>query len=235
MQDGTCSAAFMGDPGLASAPTGSPPYYALQMNSPAIGQGDATVCAIEPTDQAGQARPASGCDLGAVQYIAPAVRSSSGWSSGSSSVKATDVPPPTGYILVNQGYQLWAQHGLASGVQFKRVDASGVGNSAVIDLGVIDAIDVWGYVEQGVQVCFPQARQYRLPRCCLLAAHGHQTRRCRRHQRRLHLRQDQARRHNRPHQTPTLVLGPGGAPKAPLFRVIGIMVHHVWKPPKPRV
>ena len=71
-------------------------------------------------------------------------------------MKATDVPPPTGYILVNQGYQLWAQHGLASGVQFKRVDASGVGNSAVIDLGLIDAIDVWGYVEQGVQVCFPQ-------------------------------------------------------------------------------
>ena len=63
---------------------------------------------------------------------------------------------PTGYTIVNEGYQLWATHGLASGVQFQRVNQTGVGNIAVIDLGVLDAIDVWGYVEPGVQVCFPQ-------------------------------------------------------------------------------
>ena len=164
VQDGSCSAAFMGGPGLASAPTGSPPYYALQVNSPAIGQGDAAVCAAESTDQAGQARPASGCDLGAVQYIAPTVvqrgsssDSSSGGSGGDDKETTTTRQSiPTGYTLVIQGYQLAATYGLGSGVQFKRVDASGVGNQAVIDLGLIDAIDVWGYVEQGVHVCFPQ-------------------------------------------------------------------------------
>lgn len=49
-----------------------------------------------------------------------------------------------------------ATYGLASGVQCTRMDASNIGNLAVIDAGFIDALDVWGYVEQGVEVCFAQ-------------------------------------------------------------------------------
>lgn len=67
IQDNNCSPTYSGNPLLASAATGSPPYYALQDGSPAIG----------------------------------------------------------------------------------------VGVQSVIDLGLVDAIDVWGYVEQGVEVCFP--------------------------------------------------------------------------------
>ena len=47
---------------------GSPPYYPLLNNSPAIGQGDPTYCPA--TDQLGNARPnpaGSNCDLGAVE------------------------------------------------------------------------------------------------------------------------------------------------------------------------
>lgn len=64
--------------------------------------------------------------------------------------------PSTGQSLVSKGYALSARYGLRSGVEFQRVDASGVGIQSIIDLGLIDAIDVWSYVEQGVEVCFPQ-------------------------------------------------------------------------------
>jgi len=49
-----------------------------------------------------------------------------------------------------------ARYGLQSGVQCKRVDAAGIGNQSVLDAGYIDAIDIYGYVEQGVELCFPR-------------------------------------------------------------------------------
>ena len=49
-----------------------------------------------------------------------------------------------------------ARYGLQSGVQCKRVDAAGIGDQSVIDAGFIDAFDIYGYVEQGVELCFPQ-------------------------------------------------------------------------------
>ena len=44
-----------------------------------------------------------------------------------------------------------------SGVQCTLLDAAGVGDQAVVNMGVINAVDVWAYVEQGVEVCFAQA------------------------------------------------------------------------------
>lgn len=49
-----------------------------------------------------------------------------------------------------------ATYGLQSGVQCQQVDARGIGIQSVIEAGFIDAVDVWGYVEQGVTICFPQ-------------------------------------------------------------------------------
>ena len=46
--------------------------------------------------------------------------------------------------------------GLHSGVQCQQVTAAGIGIQSVIDAGFIDAVDVWGYVEQGVEICFPR-------------------------------------------------------------------------------
>ena len=74
---------------------------------------------------------------------------------------ATPTPQPrvhTGELLLAQGYGLSATHGLRSGVQFRRLDATGVGIGWVIDMGFLDALDVWGYVEQGVEICFPPER-----------------------------------------------------------------------------
>ena len=47
-------------------------------------------------------------------------------------------------------------YGLDSGVHFRQLDGAGIGIQSIIDAGYLEAFDVWGYVEQGVEVCFPQ-------------------------------------------------------------------------------
>ncbi len=49
-----------------------------------------------------------------------------------------------------------ATYGLASGVQCTQLDGAGIGIQSVIDAGFISAVNLWGYVEQGVEICFPQ-------------------------------------------------------------------------------
>ena len=46
--------------------------------------------------------------------------------------------------------------GLDSGVHFRQLDGAGIGVQSLIDAGYLAALDVYGYVEQGVEVCFPQ-------------------------------------------------------------------------------
>ena len=71
-------------------------------------------------------------------------------------VTPTRLPPVyTGGAMLKAGFQISATHGLRSGVQFQRVDSRGIGIQAVIDAGLIDALDVWGYAEQTIEVCFP--------------------------------------------------------------------------------
>jgi hypothetical protein len=50
-----------------------------------------------------------------------------------------------------------ATYGLQSGVHCRQVDSRAIGNKSVLEAGFIDAVDLWGYVEQGVEICFPQA------------------------------------------------------------------------------
>ncbi|MCY4021780.1 MAG: hypothetical protein OXG39_20440 [Chloroflexi bacterium] len=65
-------------------------------------------------------------------------------------------PAYTCESLDGTGATVSARYGLQSGVQCKRVDAAGIGNQAVVDAGYIDAYDIYGYVEQGVELCFPR-------------------------------------------------------------------------------
>ena len=55
------------------------------------------------------------------------------------------------------GITVGATFGIGSGVQCQRLDGGGIGIQSIIDAGFIDAVDIWGYVDQGVEVCFPQA------------------------------------------------------------------------------
>ena len=72
IQDGSCSPAFKGDPKLGELVVpedGSPAYFPLLADSPAIDAADAGYCPA--TDQIGAARPqGAGCDIGAIEYVA---------------------------------------------------------------------------------------------------------------------------------------------------------------------
>jgi len=88
------------------------------------------------------------CDL-------PADKLLSGSYTGS--VEITVPHPNTCETLPGATAAVSAEMGLHSGVQCQQVDAGGIGIQSVIEAGFIDAVDVWGYVEQGVEICFPQA------------------------------------------------------------------------------
>ena len=162
-QDDSCgSVAGAGGPKLgAVSGTGAGAHYPLLAGSPAIDAADTSHCLAR--DQLGVARPRGPkCDIGAIEapvYVDAGAGGSIGSAStpsrrSSSGSAASRIPPA---VLLNQaGYEITATHGLRSGIQCKRVGPEGVGIQWVLDLGFIDAIDCWGYVEQGVQVCFPQ-------------------------------------------------------------------------------
>ena len=54
------------------------------------------------------------------------------------------------------GIVIHAAYGLDSGIQCQRLDGGGIGVQALAE-NYIAAVDIWGYVEQDVEVCFPQA------------------------------------------------------------------------------
>ena len=62
--------------------------------------------------------------------------------------------PPT--CLEVTGAVVTAAQGLDSGVQCQDVSAAGVGNQTVYDAGFIAAVDIWGDLGPGVEICFPQ-------------------------------------------------------------------------------
>ena len=176
----SCLGATPSNPNLGER-TGTVPYFPLGAGSAAIGLGVDDECALYPVDQAGSARPATGCDTGAVQYIVPPPPAQSGreaagdgetrtggtwvqladgtwkWLPQGKSVEDVQRQTCSGEELNKLGeVRVWATYGLCSGVQFKRLEAGWLtGNQRVIDAGFIDAVDVYGYAEQGVEVCFP--------------------------------------------------------------------------------
>ena len=68
----------------------------------------------------------------------------------------TATPICSGQLLNwHSGIRVWATYGLCSGAQFQQREGWALGNQEVLDAGFMDAVDVWGYAEQGVEVCFP--------------------------------------------------------------------------------
>ena len=72
---------------------------------------------------------------------------------------ATATPRPAAVTcptLSQFGIAVHATYGLTSGVQCQRLGGGGIGIQSIVEAGFIEAVDIWGYVEQGVEVCFPQ-------------------------------------------------------------------------------
>ena len=59
-------------------------------------------------------------------------------------------------LQTETGMTFEAAYGLDSGIHFRQLDGAGIGIQSIIDAGPLAALDVYGYVEQGVEVCFPQ-------------------------------------------------------------------------------
>ncbi len=161
--EGSCSAAASGNALLFSARGRKPTYIPLLRGSPALSLVPLAEC--QSTDAVGNSRPQPSsdthCDAGAHESTGIDPGSGSGGKSVAARPAATPTPKPqvhSGERLLRQGYGLSAAHGLRSGVQFRRLGASGIGIVWVIDMGFLDAVDVWGFVEQGVAICFPPER-----------------------------------------------------------------------------
>ena len=71
---------------------------------------------------------------------------------------ATRRPPAATCIGLREatGIAIHAAFGLHSGVQCQQLDGGGIGIQALAE-NYISAVDIWGYVDQGIEVCFPQA------------------------------------------------------------------------------
>ncbi len=64
-------------------------------------------------------------------------------------------PPPTVYTLNHLPPGIQVNHWV-EGAQGRRVDHVAVARADLVEQGILDAVDVWGYVTPGVEVCFSQ-------------------------------------------------------------------------------
>ena len=76
----------------------------------------------------------------------------SGSGSGSGGSGYSKEPPQLPWT----GHRLHAFDGMGSGIQFRRLSNYGVGDQSVIDMGFLDAVDIWSNIGSGYEVCFPQ-------------------------------------------------------------------------------
>ena len=105
--DSDCPAATYSDDPQLDGLTGSPAYFPLGYDSPAIGVGDATYCTA--SDQRGQARPQPAgtlCDIGAYERRTLRVTATAGPSpTNTASPSPTNTPVPAN-IMVNANCSL---------------------------------------------------------------------------------------------------------------------------------
>ena len=165
---GNCSTTALTDDPKLDALTGSPAYYPLQSDSPAIDAASSALCTT--ADQAGTPRPQeAACDIGAFEYIRPVAAAAQQLLAESTedpfrptkepTLTPTPTPtstprPSTCLSMPNSGIVVSGFH---NSTQCQQLDGGGIGIPSIINDGFIDAVDVWGYVLPGTQVCFRQS------------------------------------------------------------------------------
>ena len=157
IQDGSCSTprVFTRDPMLGRLASTAPAYFPLRPGSFAIDIIDTDSAEQNcPADQLGRERPVGkACDIGAVEFVPPPPRPSPAEDDDEEEEEPTPPKPPVNTCLtLPESIRVRPGTG---GVQCQRVaEAATVGNQTVIDAGLIDAVDVWGWMGYGVEVCF---------------------------------------------------------------------------------
>lgn len=169
IQDSNCPAAQAVEADLLLAPVDASPgdlprslasrYYRLMPGSPAIDRADEGEGRMLPLDQLGRIRPqGAGYDIGSYEFGLlppdPDGRRSGGAAADDSGISKEIIHTCGPLSQADNGISIEATYGLESGVQCQEIDAIGIGIQWIIDAGFIKAVDIWSYVEQGVQVCF---------------------------------------------------------------------------------
>ncbi len=78
-----------------------------------------------------------------------------GPTSGDDTPEDAPVPKTCETLVQSTNLKMTATYGLGSGIQCNRIGAGGVFNSALSSQDVQDAVDIFGYAEQGYQLCYP--------------------------------------------------------------------------------
>lgn len=167
IRDGSC-----GHDGLSADPMllllgGVPSYYLPQAGSPALDSASPDFCLL--TDQRGIDRASDTCDIGAAEYQQGAFEfqiqsalallnpPAGGALSSSFSEEATPEPAPAATPKPSLCEQLPGHikvEGFTHTSHCRDVDYSGVGNEMLVDNGAINAVDIYGWVERPLKVCF---------------------------------------------------------------------------------
>ena len=145
-----------GGPNLPRAVLGR--FYRLLEDSAAIDNGVDTPGQMLGNDQTGHSRPeGDGYDSGAFEFDFEEVWDVVIDQPDRRQLLTTATEPPNTCATINDrdnGISISASLGLESGVQCQEIDTVGIGIQSVIDAGFVSAVDIWSYVEQGVQICF---------------------------------------------------------------------------------
>ena len=156
--DGSCLAGQQADPRLGSLVDRR--YFPLLEDSPAIDAANGAECnnLHSRWDQRGQARPSgSACDIGAIEFVQIGKRSadSADTSDDSADTEVAYISEQVTKMELPEGVSVNVLDPLSGAApQAQQVNDAGVGNDDIIDVGYIEAVDIYGYIGTGVQVCF---------------------------------------------------------------------------------
>ena len=161
IEDGSCLASInlesVGPALLGPQRTsgGGQVYFTPMSGSPLIDAGAAEFCWA--ADQLGRGRSVgASCDLGSIEVQPPRESRSSG---GADEARSTYAPPARSTCETGLPLTITLSD-IADGMQCQVVGDSGVGNQQVVDAGYLGAVDIWGYIAGGVDVCFDQRGEF---------------------------------------------------------------------------
>lgn len=165
IKDGSCNHDGLTDDPMLLLLAGSPAYYLPQENSPVVDAAVAAYCSL--LDQRSIDRLPESCDIGAAQYqagvfsfqIQSALAALTPGAGGGAIVdeeaeeseELASTPAPSncgelpGHIMVT---------GTTPSINCTMLDWAGVGNQTLVDGGALYAVDVFGWVDSPVTVCF---------------------------------------------------------------------------------
>ncbi|MYE27041.1 MAG: hypothetical protein F4X87_07450 [Chloroflexi bacterium] len=163
IRDGSCGHDGLTDDPMLLLLDGIPPYYVPQKGSPALDAASPGHCLL--TDQRGIDRAPDACDIGAAEHkdgafefqiqSALALLNPPGPGGGADAEEREQEPMTTPIpSLCGQLPGHYRVEGYTYSSHCKTADHLGIGNQLLVNNGAIDAVDIFGWVAQPLEMCF---------------------------------------------------------------------------------